>query len=102
MHFHSHRRRSRVQCAGTALLMITFAFSIPAQTLVNHGDAWRYRKATAANAAPQANWKTVADVSLDGTWLTGNGGFGYADNTTETTLCQTLLTDMKGSYSTVA
>src|SRR5436190_3676035 len=68
-------------------LFSMIACSLPAQTfLVHHGDSWRYRKGTAANAAPQTNWKTVADPSLDVTWLTGNGGFGYADNTTETAL----------------
>jgi hypothetical protein len=73
---------------------------LDAQTaLVNHGDSWRYRKGT---TAPQSGWKTIADASLDGTWLTGNGGFGYADNTTETMFCQTLLSDMRNAYSTVA
>ena len=65
--------------------------------LVNHGDAWRYRKGT---NAPQTNWKTVADASLDATWATGNGGFGYADNSPETANCQTLLPDMKGAAAT--
>ena len=104
MHLHSKSAGpSRLQYTGPALLTILLAFSLQAQTpLVNHGDAWRYRKGTVANGAPQANWKTAADASLDATWLTGNGGFGYADNTTETTLCQTLLADMKGLYSTVA
>jgi hypothetical protein len=84
-------------------LPILLASSIQAQIpLVNHGDTWRYRKGTTANGAPQANWKTVAEASLDGTWLTGNGGFGYADNTTETALCQTILTDMRNAYPTVA
>src|SRR5258705_427601 len=77
----------------------TFAFSSLAQTpLVNHGDSWRYRKGT---SAPQADWKTVADAGLDGTWLTGNGGFGYADNLTETQLVQTVLSDMRSNYWTV-
>ena len=66
--------------------------------LVNHGDAWRYRKGT---SAPQSNWKTAADGALDATWLTGNGGIGYANNTPETSQCQTLLTDMLNSYTTV-
>ena len=70
--------------------------------LVNHGDSWRYRKETTANGPPQSNWKTVADSGLNTTWLTGNGGFGYADNGTETSLCQTLLGDMRNGYSTVA
>lgn len=66
--------------------------------LVNHGDTWRYRKGT---NAPQADWKTAADAGLDATWLTGNGGIGYADNATETQLCQTLLTDMANNYRTL-
>lgn len=66
--------------------------------LVNHANTWHYHKGT---AAPQTGWKTIDEASLNGTWLTGAGGFGYADNTTETSLCQTLLNDMKGSYSTV-
>lgn len=66
--------------------------------LVNHGDSWRYRKGT---SAPQAAWKTAADASLDATWLTGNGGIGYANNTTETSQCQTLLTDMLNGYTTI-
>src|SRR5438132_1420987 len=76
-----------------------FLFQASAQTLVAHGDTWRYRKGTSANPA---GWKTAADANLNATWLTGAGGFGYADNTTETSLCKTLLTDMDGSYGTVA
>lgn len=68
-------------------------------TLVNANDVWRYRKGV---SAPAANWKTALDSALDSTWLNGKGGFGYADNTTETSLCGTLLSDMKGKYSTVA
>jgi hypothetical protein len=87
----------------TIFCLLGGLFSAPAQTsLVNHGDSWRYRKGTSANGAPQANWKTVSDASLDGTWLTGVGGFGYADNTAETNLCRTILSDMRASYSTVA
>ena len=71
-----------------------------AQTaLVNHSDAWRYHKGTGATTT---GWKTVAESALNTTWLSGAGGFGYADNTTETSLCGTLLPDMKGLYSTVA
>jgi hypothetical protein len=69
-------------------------------SIVNHTNTWRYRKGLLS--APQSNWKTVAETSLDGTWLSGNGGIGYADNTTETTECRTLLTDMRNGYSTVA
>ena len=72
-------------------LVSSHAASTP---LVNHGDAWRYRKGT---NAPQADWRTAADAALDATWLTGNGGFGYADNAPETANCQTLLPDMMGT-----
>ena len=81
-----------------AVLSCSLAAGLAASTpLVNHGDAWRYHKGT---NAPTANWKTVADGSLDATWGTGNGGFGYADNATETNNCQTLLADMLGSAAT--
>jgi hypothetical protein len=95
--------RDKPAAATLGLCLLGWVSSGPqldAQTaLVNHGDSWRYRKGT---NAPQSGWKTVADASLDATWLTGNGGFGYADNTTETMFCQTLLSDMRGLYSTVA
>jgi hypothetical protein len=68
-------------------------------SLVNHTNTWRYRKGT---TAPQANWKTAADSGLDATWLSGNGGIGFADNAPETAECRTLLTDMRNAYSTVA
>src|SRR6266436_1112197 len=79
-------------------LLAMFPLKSPAQTLVSHGDNWHYRKGT---NTPQSNWKSVADSGLDATWLTGNGGIGYADNTGETTNCQTLLTDMRNVYSTL-
>src|SRR5262245_54458284 len=45
--------------------------------LVSHGDTWRYRPGR--TNAPQADWTVAANASLDGTWLTGPGGFGYGD-----------------------
>ena len=66
--------------------------------LVNHADTWRYRKGT---SAPQANWKTATDAGLDASWLSGKGGFGYSDSAPEVALCQTLLPDMKSSYSSL-
>ncbi|MFO1514817.1 MAG: hypothetical protein U1F83_18215 [Verrucomicrobiota bacterium] len=60
--------------------------------------AWRYHKGT---NAPTADWKTTPDVALDATWLTGNGGFGYADNAPETANAQTILSDMSGVYTTL-
>ena len=81
--------------AMLGLVSMSQAASTP---LVNHGDARRYRKGT---NAPQSNWKTVAEASLDTTWATGNGGIGYADNTGETANCQTLLSDMLNKYTTI-
>ncbi len=51
--------------------------------LVDRGDTWRYRKGT---SAPAASWASVADASLDASWLSGAGGFGYGDNDDVTTL----------------
>ncbi len=67
--------------------------------LVNHSDAWRYHKGT---NAPGLGWQTNADATLGGTWLTGNGGFGYSTDTpNEVSLCQTILSDMTNNYTTV-
>src|SRR6266536_4730069 len=67
---------------------------LPPTVLVNHTNVWRFHKGT---NAPQAGWTNITDVSLDATWASGPGGFGYADNTNETKLCQTLLPDMGGT-----
>jgi hypothetical protein len=92
-------RRESFICIVWTLLFACSCLKTPAQSLVAHGDTWRYRKGTSANPA---GWKTAADADLDASWLTGAGGFGYADNTPETQLCKTLLTDMDTRYSTVA
>ena len=65
--------------------------------LVSHTDSWRYHK---GSVAPVPTWKTNSDASLDGTWLTGNGSFGYADNAAETNGFLTLIPDMLNSYRT--
>ncbi|HTG43708.1 MAG TPA: hypothetical protein VK633_04175, partial [Verrucomicrobiae bacterium] len=67
--------------------------------LVSHTDTWRYRKGT---SAPQAGWKSIPDTDLDTTWLSGRGGFGFANNSAETASVETLLTDMDANYSTLA
>ena len=80
-------------------MLLVFAPTLSAQTtLVSHGGSWRYHKGT---NAPAAGWKTATDASLGATWLTGNGGFGYADNAAETALCATLLTGMRSNYTTL-
>ena len=90
-----------VAAAFLALLLIPAARSPAAViSLVNHTNVWSYRKGTAS--APQSNWKTVVDASLDATWLSGPGGIGYADNLNETNQVKTVLSDMHNSYTTVA
>lgn len=79
-------------------LSITASVCAAPTPLVNRADIFLYHKGT--NAA-QAGWKTLADASLDATWSSGQGGLGFADNTSETNLCRTLLLDMKTNYSTV-
>jgi hypothetical protein len=70
-----------------------------AQTLVTHSTVWRYRKGT---SAPESDWKTTDDGQLNSTWLSGNGGFGFANNAAELSLCGTILNDMDRNYSTLA
>jgi hypothetical protein len=66
--------------------------------LLNHGDVWSYHKGT---NAPQTDWKTSADASLNPDhWLTGLGGFGYGETAQETSDCKTILTDMRGTAAT--
>lgn len=65
-------------------------------TIVNHGDSWRYRRGT---NEPQAGWQTNASASLDSTWLTGAGGFGYGDAAIQGEA--TTLTGMQNMHSTV-
>lgn len=79
-------------------LAVEIQLSAASVPLVNHGDVWRYRKGT---NAPQLDWKTASDVALDGTWLSGPGGFGFStDTAAETNNCLTILSDMRGSAGT--
>jgi hypothetical protein len=70
----------------------------PPTPLVSHGDVWRFHKGT---NAPVSGWTTNADGTLDAAWGSGPGGFGYADNLNETSLVQTVLSDMLNRYTTV-
>ncbi len=70
---------------------IFLATSAAAAPLVTHTDAWRYRKGT---SAPAGNWKSVADSTLDATWLTGAGWIGYGDGTAANA-AGTTLADMQ-------
>ncbi len=76
-----------------ALVAASTAAIATAAPLVTHTDTWRYRKGT---SAPQASWKTVTDATLDASWLSGPGWFGYGDgsgvNAAGTTLSDMLQT----------
>ena len=61
--------------------------------LVEHSGSWNYRKGT---TAPPADWASVADASLDASWATGAGGFGYGDGDDAT-----ILGDMMNGYVSV-
>jgi hypothetical protein len=73
--------------------LLATAGSLVATPLVNSGDNWRYFKGT---AAPPLNWQTISEASLDASWLTGPGGFGYGDGDDAT-----VLGDMEDGYRTV-
>src|SRR5688572_15366708 len=75
-----------VQIGGTST-------SVPPTPLVRHSDNWHYRFGT---NAPQADWKTASTNVLDGTWLTGPGGFGYEDGDDATP-----LNTMSNGFTTV-
>jgi len=61
--------------------------------LVQHSNDWRYRFGT---NAPQTDWQSAGDASLDATWLTGAGGFGYEDGDDVT-----VLNVMSNRFSTL-
>ncbi len=79
-------------CAVVSFL-VTANSALAQTTLVSAGSSWRYHKGT---NAPQANWKTTADASLNADWAAGPGGFGYGDSDDATT-----LSDMVNRYTTV-
>jgi hypothetical protein len=86
-------RRLLLTIAALAALVQTG--SMAGTPLVNHGDTWRYHKGT---NAPQASWQTITDASLDATWATGAGGFGYGDPGILGEM--TTLGDMQNLYTT--
>ena len=67
-----------------------------AEQLVSHAASaplWRYFKGT---KEPNTGWDTSEERFLGSAWKTGIGGFGYGDGDDAT-----VLSDMKGNYSTV-
>jgi hypothetical protein len=78
---------SRIFLAA-ALLLPAAANAVP---LVNFNDTWHYKKGT---SAPQADWKTAVDASLNASWLTGPGWIGYGDGS-GANAAGTTLSDMR-------
>lgn len=73
----------------------------PPTPLVSHSDTWFFHKGT---NAPQANWQTISDATLNADWGSGPGGFGYGDNgitNTAPNYESTLLPDMQNRYTTL-
>ncbi|MDB4302601.1 lamin tail domain-containing protein [bacterium] len=65
-------------------------------TFIAEADsAWHYRKGTSEASSPVTDWRTTT-FTEDATWLIGETpmGFGDGDDTT-------VLSDMRGSYSSV-
>jgi matrixin len=62
------------------------------ETLIKAGDSWRYFKGL---SQPPADWSHPGFV-LNGSWLTGATGIGYADADDKT-----VLTDMINRYLTI-
>jgi len=68
--------------SAMAAMLAVAAFTAIANTasaaipLVNHTDTWNVHKGT---NAPQASWQSIPDASLNGTWFSAVGGFGYGD-----------------------
>jgi hypothetical protein len=73
----------------------------PPTPLVSHNNTWFFHKGT---NAPQANWQTISDATLNADWGSGPGGFGYGDNAITNTLGPTyeatMLPDMLNFYTT--
>jgi hypothetical protein len=88
--------KTRPLVLACVLLALPATLNSAVLSLVNHNDLWQYRKGT---NAPQANWKSIG-ASLDSTWLSGLGGFGFGTTAAETNACGTILTDMKGTAAT--
>ncbi len=72
------------------------AVAAPPMTLVHHTNLWAYRRGT---NEPVANWQTIGEASLDATWTTGPGGFGYGDAGIAGE--STTLSGMEGVHSTL-
>ena len=58
-----------VPAAAQTFTLQIGAAPLPPAALVNHGDTWRYRPAR--THAPQVDWRSAAEATLDGTWLSG-------------------------------
>lgn len=77
-----------------SLMLATFV-KAESVSLVSSGDTWKYFKGTASPSLTQTYWRTLQYT--DSSWPEGNAPLYYGGNIT----AGTLLSDMKGSYSSV-
>ncbi len=80
-----------------AFLLALFLHTVVAAPLVNFNDVWHYKKGT---SAPQSDWKTTVDASLDASWLSGPGWIGFGDGS-GATAAGTTLSDMRQTTTPV-
>ncbi|MBN1674527.1 MAG: chitobiase/beta-hexosaminidase C-terminal domain-containing protein [Kiritimatiellae bacterium] len=82
-----------------AVLMGGLPVASHGATLIARGSSWRYHKGTVEPAAVREAWR-VYDFD-DASWAAGQAPFGYGPEAHEAPSCNTVLTDMAGSYTTV-
>lgn len=80
---------------------VLFAQTDHWETLIKAPEQWRYFLGTLSPAAvePAADWRTLSFD--DGSWLTGPGGFGYADNDDATTIPQVMSVFIRKKFTVV-
>lgn len=69
-----------------------------AEVLVAHDRVWQYHVGT---NAPQSGWTTLDDAALDGSWSSGDGGFGFGNDAGETNRCGTIPAGMANRATTL-
>ncbi len=86
--------RSSIPVGGTPGVRNSTLEVTSSQVLIAEGATWRYFEGTEEPAFPVGTWASLAFD--DSSWPTGPSGFGYDDDDDAT-----VLTDMRGAYTTV-
>jgi len=74
---------------------------IDRQLVFDTGGPWRYFKGLAEPSATQGLWRQRAPAYDDSSWPAGLGAIGYSSEADELDFINTILTDMRGGYTTV-